>query len=414
MENTSSRKYIKCKFYSLKVLDKPTLPLAVEKPKMKDKTNDKTKSSAPFREQAEKYWNFVELSKTPAFRESPFEDSKVNGLRDVLVTGVEVNGTKSDFFAYIGYPAGPMPQGGFPSVVLIHGGGGTAFPQYVKLWTSHGFAVIALDWYNCRPQTTQSIIEGKMTITPLEGGKRQDHVANVANMVLAHSLLRSLENVNPDKTAFVGLSWGSWYGAMVAAVDPRFKGIIDIYCGDANPSMGDSFINGRFLHAAKVPMYWVAGTNDQNVTPKSLQMGFDECAKFENKSLVINLPHSHIGFTFDACFRMADFFLKDGPPLPKLGNAVVNNRKISADIILPGKGITKAILCYTNDRDEKVSHKRAWKSVPAQFDAKKVWAELPEGVYQCFLSAYDQESQWNELCGSTDLKEFDKLGEVEK
>jgi dienelactone hydrolase len=366
------------------------------------------KSSGTFREQPEKYWSFAELSKTPAYRNSPFEDSKVNGLRDILVTGTEFKGKKAEFFAYIGYPAGSVPQGGFPGIVLIHGGGGTAFPQYVKLWTSHGFAVIALDWYNCRPQTTQSTNEGEVKKIPLEGGNRQNHVANTANMVLAHSLLRSLENVNPDKTAFVGLSWGSWYGAMVAAVDPRFKGIIEIYCGDATPDIKDRFIDGRFLHAAKVPMYWVAGTNDQNVTPKSLQKGFDECAKLENKSLVINLPHSHIGFTFDACFRMADFFLKDGISLPKLGNAVVNNRSISADIVLTGKGITKAILCYTCDRDEKVSHKRIWKSIPAQFDTKKVWAELPEGVYQCFLSAYDQKSQWNELCGSTDLKEFDK------
>ncbi len=363
------------------------------------------KSSA-FREQPEKYWNFAELSKTPAFRDSPFEDSKFEGLRDILVTGADVKGKKSEFFAYIGYPAGPVPKGGFPGIVLIHGGGGTAFSQYVKLWTIHGFAVIALDWYNCRPRTDSGETAEGLKI-PLEGGKRQDHVSNVANMVLAHSLLRTLENVNPDKTAFVGLSWGSWYGAMVAAVDPRFKGGIEIYCGDATPGT-NGFINGRFLHAAKVPMYWIAGTNDQNVTPKSLQMGFDECAKLENKSLVINLPHSHVGFTFDACFRMADFFLKDGPSLPKLGNAVVNNRKISADIVFPGKGVTKAILCFTNDRDEKISHKRVWKSIPAQFDAKAVWAELPEGVYQCFLSAYDQESQWDDLCGSTNLKEFDK------
>lgn len=368
------------------------------------------KSSAAFREQPEKYWNFAELSKTPAFRDSPFEDSKFKGLRDILVTGAEIEGKKSEFFAYIGYPTGPVPQGGFPGIVLIHGGGGTAFPQYVKLWTSHGFAVIALDWYNSRPHLPASgeLTEVSVKKIPLEGGERQEHVTNAANMVIAHSLLRTLENVNPDKTAFVGLSWGSWYGAMVAAIDPRFKGVIEIYCGDATPPDTNRFINGRFLHAAKVPMYWIAGTNDQNATPKSLQMGFDECAKLENKSLAINLPHSHVGFTFDACFRMADFFLKDGPSLPKLGNAVVNNRKISADIVFPGKGVAEAILCYTIDRDEKTSHKRVWTSIPAQFDAKEVWAELPEGVYQCFLSAYDQKSQWNDLCGSTNLKEFDK------
>ena len=359
-----------------------------------------------FRETPEKYWDFAELSKVPEYRDSPYADSKHAGLRDLLVRGAEVDGKPAEFFVYAGYPATPPPAGGYPAVLLIHGGGGTAFPQYMKLWLDHGYAVMALDWYNQRPLTNPAKpTETNVARAALEGGRRQIHEVNVANMVLAHSLLRSLENVNPEKTAFVGLSWGSWYGAMVAAVDPRFKGGIEIYCGDVNRD-SKNFINGRFHHAVKVPLYWVASTNDQNVTPPTLQAGFEECAKLENQSLVIRLPHSHVGFGFPSCFRMAEYFLKGGCGLPKLGKAQIEGNSIRADILARGRGITHAILCYTEDAEEKTTHKRLWKSVPAQVDTNSVRAELPKGVYQCFLSAYDEESPFNDLCGSTNLIEF--------
>ena len=372
-----------------------------------------------FREAPEKYWDFSKLQTAPDFRDAPFEDSKAEGLRAVLVTGYgPADGDKSlstpnqkplsakvkaEFFAYIGVPEGPVPEGGFPGIVLIHGGGGTAYPQYARLWVKQGYAVIALDWYNQRPIPPSSPRETNVARVPLPGGKRQDHVSNVANMVLAHSLLRSLKNVNPEKTAFVGLSWGSWYGAMVAALDTRFKGGVEIYCGDAqkgSSKRAKSFINGRFHHAAKIPLYWVAGTNDQNVTLESLGKGFRECAKLENKSLVIRLPHSHVGFYFDSCLRMAAHFTKGETGLPKLSDITQNGNTVSAKILDPGKGVEYAVLCYT-DSTEKVYHKRLWKSIPAKIEKDVITAELPAGAHQFFLSAYEKKTRYNDLCGST-------------
>lgn len=355
-----------------------------------------------FRESPEQYWNFSELSSVPSYRESPYPDSKYPGLQDYLVSGVSVNDIPSEFFVYFTLPSTPMPAGGYPGVLLIHGGGGTAYPYYVELWRDHGYAVMALDWYNQRPiATPEKNSETQVARAELPGGKRQLHTVNVANMIIAHSLLRSFEKVNADKTIFVGLSWGSWYGAMLAAVDTRFVGGIEIYCGDVVRS-SKNFINGRFHHAIKVPLYWIANTNDQNATPASLQAAFDECARLENKSMVINLSHSHVGFTFPACFRMAEYFLKDGPGLPKLGQLKANDKEISADILSQGKGIIEAILCYTDDPGE-ISHKRVWKSIPANFDQNRVWAQIPEKTLQCFLSAYDEKTPRQDLCGSSNL-----------
>jgi dienelactone hydrolase len=302
-----------------------------------------------------------------------------------------VNDKQSKVFAYIGYPDGPAPKGGFPGIVLIHGGGGTAYPEYIKLWTAHGYAVIAIDWYNQRPLIADpaKVFETDLKCEPLEGGKRQNHVAIITNIILAHSLLRSLPNVAKDNIGFVGLSWGSWYGSIIAAADSRYKFIINIYCGGVNKS-DKNIINGRFLHSAKMPVYWIAGTNDQNITPLQLQDAFDECPTIYNKTIEINLPHAHCGFRFADCFRVADTFLKSGVSLPKLGKPTVKDGVISAKLLEQGKGIKECVLCYTCDSAEATTWKRVWKKASAELRDGVVSAKLPEGVFQCFINVYDE------------------------
>ena len=365
-----------------------------------------TEDVASFDDDPAKYWNLDELSKTPSYRVSPHEESDWKGLQALLVKGKGPKGAEAEFFAYYGRPEGPVPEGGFPGVVLVHGGGGTAYPNYTEEWVKEGFAVLALDWYNQRPAmglTNASPTEVSVPRVPLAGGRRQDHVANVANMVLAHSLLRSFPEVNRDRTVFVGLSWGSWYGAIVAAVDDRFKGCVEIYCGDKDVGRagGRALINGRFLHAAKVPMWWAVSTNDKNVTPYTSQAGWDACAKFSGATIVNRLPHSHVGFTFPSVKRMAKHFAGLAKPLPRLVDAKVEGDCATARIADPGDGVVRATLNYTLSSDPKTDLRR-WESVPAEICGETVRATLPAGTVQCYLSAYEAgTSRFDDLCGST-------------
>lgn len=48
--------------------------------------------------------------------------------RALLLEGPPVDGRPTGAFAYLGIPTGPAPV---PAVVLVHGGGGVAFPQWV-------------------------------------------------------------------------------------------------------------------------------------------------------------------------------------------------------------------------------------------------------------------------------------------
>ena len=373
-----------------------------------------------FRDDASKYWNLQELAEPPVYLNAPFADTKADGLQDILYEGVAVDGNKLPVFAYIGYPDSPMPDGGYPGIVLVHGGGGTAFPEYANLWRSYGYAVIAVDWYNRHPVIKKE--DGKDVCLSdrieMAGGMRDNHQVRVANMILAHSLLRSLKNVNANRTGYVGLSWGSWYGAIVASVDDRFKFSLQIYCGDCKKHLvngipltetGSDIINGRFLHSVKIPMYWVSGTNDAHMSPATWQCAWEECPVGWNHSLVVALPHSHIGFTFPVCRRVADYFLQGGTELPKLGGTKFESNVISAEILSEGKGIIETVLCYTLD-DNEVTNERQWHRVPAERKGNMIFAEVPENAVQCFLSAYDEKSDFDDCCGSSDVISFTAVG----
>ena len=370
---------------------------------------------AYMQESPDKYWDIDLLNIKPEYREAPFEDSKFDGLQSLLITGfgpakddktVKLPSpnplskkVRAEFFALMGFPSTPAPEGGYPAVVLIHGGGGTAYPQYAKYWISKGYAVIAVDWYNQRSIVNPNPTETNVKRIPLDGGKRQDHVSNVANIILAHTVLRSQKNVNPEKTAFVGLSWGSWYGAMAAAIDNRFKGGVEIYCGDVKDT--EEFINGRFHHAVKIPLYWVVSTNDQNMTVSSITKAFKKCPTTYNRSVVINLPHSHIGFYFDSCQRMVSHFVNGTANLPKLSDIKVKDGIASAEILDKGKGIQKAVLCYTDSKEKY--HKRKWQQLAAEIKGNTVSAEIPDGAHSYYLSVFDGNGRFRDLCGSTDV-----------
>ncbi|MBR2625441.1 MAG: dienelactone hydrolase family protein [Lentisphaeria bacterium] len=364
-----------------------------------------------FNDHAAKYWDFEKLKNPPAFVDDNDPACAVPSLRAIVYDGVVEDGKVTKFFAYIAIPEGEMPAGGWPGIVLAHGGGGTAFPWAVKEWCAAGYAVIAPDWCGRRPNKADFV--GQYNKTPRRNASYQrkrlyDSFTNPANLVLAHSILLSLPEVNKDKTAYVGLSWGSWYGAIVTAIDPRFKGMIAIYLGDRKKYAAKNMIDGRFLHEAKVPMYYVVGTNDAHGSPETLQSGFDACGKMlGNKTMIVRLPHDHYGFRFKACYRYAAEILKGEAGLPKLAKPVISGKNISSEVLSPGRGICKVYLCYTADKDIKESKKRHWEMIPAEYDGRKVSAVLPDNVYQCYLAAYDEEDLTSFCCGTSDVITFE-------
>src|SRR5690606_22637899 len=54
----------------------------------------------------------------------------------------------------------------------------------------------------------------------------------VAAVMRAHTLLRTLPGVDPERTAVTGISWGGYTTCLVASLDDRFKAAVPVYgCG---------------------------------------------------------------------------------------------------------------------------------------------------------------------------------------
>ena len=106
-----------------------------------------------------------------------------------------------------------------------------------------------------------------------------------------HSLIRSLPEVDPERTGVTGISWGGYLTCIVAGVDPRFKLAVPVYgCGFYRDTLFQDNLKqlthdnadrwlawwdpSVYLGLAKMPMLWVTGSNDFAYTLNALQPSY--------------------------------------------------------------------------------------------------------------------------------------------
>ncbi|MCX5759274.1 MAG: acetylxylan esterase [Candidatus Hydrogenedentes bacterium] len=363
---------------------------------------------------AEKPWNLDALSKAP--QAYPAEGFSAEGMKALFYEGPPYKGKPTRVFAWYG---APEAKGGekLPAMVLIHGGGGTAFHDWVRLWNKRGYAAIAMDTCGCVPKGEYGHWERHESGGPPGWGgfdQGDDPVQDrwtyhaVADAVLAHSLVRSFPGVDPERTGVTGISWGGYLTCIVAGVDNRFKCAVPVYgCGflDDDSAWLDTFKGlgeektrqwialwdpSVYLTDARMPMLWVTGTNDFAYPMDSLRKSYRLPRGPRQLCLRMRMPHGHggAGENPEEIHIFADSFFKGGVPLPKIadqgrdGNNVWATYKSEAPIV-------KAELTYT--KAAGVWKERPWESIPATVDAgaHKVAATLPEGTTVYYLNLFD-------------------------
>lgn len=65
-------------------------------------------------------------------------------VRPLFFDALDWEGKPTRAFAWIGLPAGASKEKPAPGIVLVHGGGGTAYTDWVKEWNEQGFAAISI------------------------------------------------------------------------------------------------------------------------------------------------------------------------------------------------------------------------------------------------------------------------------
>ncbi len=353
-------------------------------------------------------WDMERLSKAPEA-----EWGKTDGLvQEVFYRGEPMAGKPTRVFAYVGRPKGAGP---FPGVVLVHGGGGQAFKDWAKHWSERGYVSISMDTAGNGP--------GKKRLE--DGGPDQTHEFKfrnfdksdardmwtyhaVSDVILAHSLLRSLPEVDLDRTALTGISWGGYLTCLTSGIDQRFKASVPVYgCGFLNdnsawvtsgdlPGMKDearrlwarNFDPGQHVGRATFPMLFFNGTHDFAYPLDSYRKTIEQVKPdLVTVALHHKLRHGHI-WTFEIVDAFIDSVLRGGEELVRLGELRVVGNEAVAPVLSKTK-VATAELWVTGD--EGPWTKRTWTTLPATVAGGKIQAQLPdERPLAFFLQAIDE------------------------
>ena len=338
---------------------------------------------APVHAQSTGPWDLDELRKTPAVEWLDKEGT----LRRLHYESEPYKGKPTRVFAYYAQP--DKIDGKLPAMVLIHGGGGTAFAEWAQLWAKRGYVALAMDLAG----------HGEKRNRLPDGGPDQDDPSSfgqhdlkdmwtyhaVAAVIRGHSLLRSLPQVDADRIGATGISWGGYLTCIVAGLDDRFKAAVPVYgCGFIHensvwlPTFArmpdpwrktwiENFEPSKYLAQARMPMLFVNGTNDFAYPLDSYQKSY-RLVKNRDLCVQVAMPHSHPqGWAPVEIGLFVDQHVKSGKALFRFDQPGVRllqtDGKIALAVRLPEKPPQiKAIAVHWTTDVQVPWQKRKWES----------------------------------------------------
>lgn len=357
-------------------------------------------------------------------------------IQQLLYAGEPVSGKPTEVFAFYASPKtlGTAEEGRtFPGIVLIHGGGGTAFSDWVWLWAKRGYAAIAMDLSGHRPPAPAYDAAGEKIsdhdhprearVRLEKGGLDQGHPEKfdsigggidddwpyhaVANVMKAHTLLRSFPGVDPERTAVTGISWGGYTTCLSASIDDRFKCAVPVYgcgflhegesvqkssidkLGERRAAWVEAYDPGSHLGKCRVPTFWVNGTHDVHYVLDSYAKSYALVKGPRTFRIEPHMAHGHPpGWASAEIGIYVDSILKGGVPLPEVGEMRVEGNLVTVPVKSESK-LVKAELHYTTGTGKR--SERGWKSASGRIDEGSVSADgLPAEANTWLLTLTDE------------------------
>ena len=230
----------------------------------------------------------------------------------------------------------------------------------------------------------------------------------VANVILAHSLIRSFPEVDPERTAITGISWGGYLTSMVSGLDNRFKAAVPVYgCGflhensvwlkdfeKMSPGHRAKWVKlwdpSSYAGSTAMPVLYVNGGKDFAYPPDSHAKTYGLVRSPKNLCFVPDLKHGHI-FDHPKCIEIfIDHHLRKGTPLPRIDKPAVMNGRLTAEVKTRTKLISTK-LHYTLDPLPGNPRTRKWISAEAEWDPPLIHsAGPPREAKIWFLTATDE------------------------
>jgi len=360
-------------------------------------------------------WDMRALGSTPAAE--PADSFGAQDVHAIYFTGEPWQGKPTKIFAYYGLPNNASSESPVPGVVCVHGGGGTAFAEWVRIWNEKGFAAIAIDTNGAVPQAPHENYPDKYRHAwagPPRYGfdqaawdvRDQWPYHAVAAIIRAHSLLRSMPEVDSSNIGVTGISWGGYLTSLVAGVDPRFKFAIPVYgCGFVHEGTSwnkavDDYGRERWvslwdpsshLGKARLATLWINGTNDAHYHMPLFQQTYRLPHGERSLAIRVRMDHGHgSGWSPPEIYAFANSAVGRGDPLIKLTGQGRDGANVWVKFEPPTKiEVAKAELNYTADRGAWVD--RHWNTMTAVVERSdgRVVGELPEDAAAYYFNLID-------------------------
>lgn len=331
-----------------------------------------------------------------------FVDGKEVPGQGPRVRGVFYDGpAKKEVFGFFAEPEGQAPPTGWPGIVLVHGGGGAAFPEWVRMWARRGYVALAMNhlsrtnggWASFRTEAREGLprFEGDAFFTKeaLTREPEQFWAWNAAQAVVrAGIVLRSHPRVDPKRVALTGISWGGYLTTIVAGIDDRFAVAVPVYGAGflerasewterlrANdPPTIEAWVRrwdpARFAPFGRPPILFLNGRNDRFYYVESHSETALAYGGSHRALSYVPIGHGHGGpgeapLEILAAVRQ---YCEGGPAIPRFVQDRIAGGTLTATFV--DTGLAQEDFILWTDADPAVpANKRIWKEAPAAFDA---------------------------------------------
>lgn len=360
-----------------------------------------------------------------------------SNIKALTYDGVEIGGKKTKVFAYIGYPEGASASSKAPAIVLMHGGGGHAYAEWVKRWTDRGYVAIAMDNTGYFPSQAGKGLAGReadpatywtfglagdfaeegYVNAPNNSGmqdagsraERQWMYNAVSQAILAHNILRADEKVDSSRIGITGISWGGVITSLAIGYDTRYAFAIPIY-GSGYLEEALSFMGPNFnTEASKV--VWSAQERFDNVDFPVLWLGWnsDNCFSINSNSksyldtkntdktvlsMINNMNHSHgSAWVQPISYYYADWIVKGGSGLSQVKNQP-SGREVSIEIDKPAQASNVTAKIYYITEEMTYSQKpgnstttmdQSWQTVNCTVSNNTITGSVPSQAHSYYV-----------------------------
>jgi cephalosporin-C deacetylase-like acetyl esterase len=360
---------------------------------------------------------------TPVFQFTSEYDQyrQYPNIRGLFFNGLSYHGKPTKVFCWYGVPETLQKGKKAPAVVLVHGGGGTIFPEWIKKWTDHGYVAISigLEGQVPGPKDPASMLEVKYPTTEFSGPFRQGIFLDlktekltdqwfyhaVADIILSNSLLRSFPEVDQTKIGITGISWGGILTNVVTGIDNRFAFAIPVYgCGYLHEAPTcikqlealtpesklfylQNWEPSLYVPLQKQPTLFIDGTNDGHFSMNSFTKTYlaSVCEKYLH--VEYEMPHGHPpGWNPEVIYVFADYVTRGTQKPVKF----IYRKDQNGILDFTGE-INEAFTYYTTDTADWDGKNYKWIKTGAQVSKidKTIVAEIPEEALYYFVNGTD-------------------------